>query len=134
MGYVFYGHWVYFVAIWYISWLLVNFSSFWYILPRKIWQPWAAAAPAVIFLTKTFGSGALRLPLSFNNALPGLQGTKSIQLEEGLIIAYSNRITLDVKSNPSSKKKEKSQSCSREVGRYHLKIALCAGCPGGSML
>jgi hypothetical protein len=30
---IFYGHLVYFVAIWYI------FAPFWYFVPRKIWQP-----------------------------------------------------------------------------------------------
>jgi hypothetical protein len=34
---VFYGHLVYFV-IWYIS-------PLWYIVPRKIWQPWSKARP-----------------------------------------------------------------------------------------
>jgi hypothetical protein len=36
--YIFHGHLVYFVAMWYI------FPPFWYIVPRKIWQPWFAAA------------------------------------------------------------------------------------------
>jgi hypothetical protein len=30
------GHLVYFMVIWYI------FSRFWYVIPRKIWQPWYA--------------------------------------------------------------------------------------------
>jgi hypothetical protein len=29
---IFYGHLIYFVVIWY-------FSPFWYVVPRKIWQP-----------------------------------------------------------------------------------------------
>jgi hypothetical protein len=33
---IFYGHLIYFLAIWYIVWL---FGLFWYIVPRKIWQP-----------------------------------------------------------------------------------------------
>jgi hypothetical protein len=44
--YIFYGHCVYFTAIWYILWpfgifygRLVIFSPFWYVAPRKIWQP-----------------------------------------------------------------------------------------------
>jgi hypothetical protein len=43
---VFYGHLLYFVAICYILWPfcgnLVYISPFWYIEPRKIWQPWCA--------------------------------------------------------------------------------------------
>jgi hypothetical protein len=42
----FYGHLVYFTAIWYILWPsgilyghLVYFFPFWYVEPRKIWQP-----------------------------------------------------------------------------------------------
>jgi hypothetical protein len=42
-----YGHLVYFTAISYILWPLEIFfgrfgifSPFWYIVPRKIWQPW----------------------------------------------------------------------------------------------
>jgi hypothetical protein len=45
---VFYGHFVYFAAIWYIfrpcgifHGNLVYFSPFGYIVPRKIWQPWS---------------------------------------------------------------------------------------------
>jgi hypothetical protein len=33
-----YGHLVYFVAIWYISWLFGMFFLFLYVVPRKIWQ------------------------------------------------------------------------------------------------
>jgi hypothetical protein len=47
---IFYGHLVYFTAIWYISWpfgvfyfYLVYFSLFWYVVPRKIWQPWSTS-------------------------------------------------------------------------------------------
>jgi hypothetical protein len=29
---------VYFMAIWYILWLVRTFSPFWYVAPRKIWQ------------------------------------------------------------------------------------------------
>jgi hypothetical protein len=43
----FYGHseyfevtWLYVVDVWYILWLFGVLSNiFWYILPRKIWQP-----------------------------------------------------------------------------------------------
>jgi hypothetical protein len=51
--YIFYGHLVHFTAIWYILWPFANykicilwsfgigiFLSFWYVVPRKIWQPW----------------------------------------------------------------------------------------------
>jgi hypothetical protein len=44
---IFYGHLVYFAAIWYtlctfgiFSGYWVYFPPFWYIVPRKIWQPW----------------------------------------------------------------------------------------------
>jgi hypothetical protein len=37
---LFYGYFAYFVAIWYILWLFGIFFSFWYVVPRKIWQPW----------------------------------------------------------------------------------------------
>jgi hypothetical protein len=44
---IFYDHLVYFTAIGNILWPfgifcghLVFFSPFWYIVPRKIWQPW----------------------------------------------------------------------------------------------
>jgi hypothetical protein len=30
---------VYFTAVWYILWLFRAFLSFWYVAPRKIWQP-----------------------------------------------------------------------------------------------
>jgi hypothetical protein len=43
---IFYGHLVYFKAICYTLWkfgmfcgTLVNFSTFWYVVPRKLWQP-----------------------------------------------------------------------------------------------
>jgi hypothetical protein len=43
---LFYGHMVYFIAIWYIFWpfailygYLVYISPFWYVVPQKIWQP-----------------------------------------------------------------------------------------------
>jgi hypothetical protein len=35
---LFYGHLVYFVAIWYVFWLFGIFFPFWYVAPRKIWQ------------------------------------------------------------------------------------------------
>jgi hypothetical protein len=36
---LFYGHLVYFVAFWSILWLFTIFFPFWYVVPRKIWQP-----------------------------------------------------------------------------------------------
>jgi hypothetical protein len=36
---ILYGHWKYFIAIWYILWTFDIFSPFWYVVPRKIWQP-----------------------------------------------------------------------------------------------
>jgi hypothetical protein len=39
---IFCGHLVYFVVIWYILWLFGIFSPFWYVVPRKIWQPCCA--------------------------------------------------------------------------------------------
>jgi hypothetical protein len=43
---IFYGHVVYFVDNWYILWKIRfilwsfdNFFPFWYVVPRKIWQP-----------------------------------------------------------------------------------------------
>jgi hypothetical protein len=43
---ILYSHFVYFTAKWYILWLfgtfggyLVYFFPFWYVVPRKIWQP-----------------------------------------------------------------------------------------------
>jgi hypothetical protein len=43
---IFYGHLVYFTAIWYTLWTFgifcgnfVYFTPFWYVVPRKIWQP-----------------------------------------------------------------------------------------------
>jgi hypothetical protein len=38
---LFYIHFVYFVAIWYILWLFGIFFLFWYVVQRKIWQPCA---------------------------------------------------------------------------------------------
>jgi hypothetical protein len=43
---LFYCHLVYFMAIWYILWpfgiIFGDFFPFWYVVPRKIWQPcWA---------------------------------------------------------------------------------------------
>jgi hypothetical protein len=37
---IFYGHWAYFTANWFIWGLLVYFSPFWFAVPRKIWQSW----------------------------------------------------------------------------------------------
>jgi hypothetical protein len=45
---LFYGHVVYFTAIWYryivafwyMLWLFGIVFPFWYVEPRKIWQPW----------------------------------------------------------------------------------------------
>jgi hypothetical protein len=34
---------VYIMAIWYILWSFGIFSLFWYVVPRKIWQPWFLA-------------------------------------------------------------------------------------------
>jgi Zn-dependent protease with chaperone function len=34
---------MYFTAKWYILWLFGVFFLFWYVLPRKIWQPWFQA-------------------------------------------------------------------------------------------
>jgi hypothetical protein len=40
---IFYVYFVYFTAIGYIFYgHLVYFSPFWYVVPRKIWQPWRA--------------------------------------------------------------------------------------------
>jgi hypothetical protein len=36
---IFYGHLVYFVVILYILWLFGIFLPFWYVVPRKVWQP-----------------------------------------------------------------------------------------------
>jgi hypothetical protein len=48
---IFYGHLVQFTVFCYILWTfgivrvnLVNFSLFWYLEPRKVWQPWSFAA------------------------------------------------------------------------------------------
>jgi hypothetical protein len=38
---LFNGQNVYSMAIWYILWSLGIFFLFWYVVPRKIWQPWA---------------------------------------------------------------------------------------------
>jgi hypothetical protein len=46
---LFYGHLVYFTAIWYILLLFGIFSPFWYVVPRKIWQLWSA------FVSETLG-------------------------------------------------------------------------------
>jgi hypothetical protein len=35
----------YFTAIWYILWLFGIFLLFWYVVPRKIWQPRATIDP-----------------------------------------------------------------------------------------
>jgi hypothetical protein len=34
---------VYFAAIWYILWLFAIFFLFWYVVLRKIWQPYVGA-------------------------------------------------------------------------------------------
>jgi hypothetical protein len=41
---IFYGHLVYFMVIWYILWSFGIFFPFWYVVPRKIWQPVNKAA------------------------------------------------------------------------------------------
>jgi hypothetical protein len=52
-----YDHFVHFTAIWYISWLFGIICShfgiffpFWYVEPRKIWQPWSEAASGLFGL------------------------------------------------------------------------------------
>jgi hypothetical protein len=54
---IFYDHLVYFTAVlvyfvtsWYILWLFGTFLPFWYVVPRKIWQPWLRA-PARVTVT-----------------------------------------------------------------------------------
>jgi hypothetical protein len=36
----FYGHLVYFVSIWYTYFPGRPLDLLWYVVPRKIWQPW----------------------------------------------------------------------------------------------
>jgi hypothetical protein len=36
----FYGRLEYITAIWYISWQFGIIFPFWYVVQRKIWQPW----------------------------------------------------------------------------------------------
>jgi hypothetical protein len=43
---IFHGYLVYFMAIWYISWLFGMFP-FWNAVPRKIWQPCPEEAKGV---------------------------------------------------------------------------------------
>jgi hypothetical protein len=51
-----YGHLVCFTVIWYIlwpfgvfyTWLLGIFSLVWYLVPRKIWQPWLVGDPETV--------------------------------------------------------------------------------------
>jgi hypothetical protein len=40
---IFCGLLVYFVVIWYILWSFEKLFPFWYVVPRKIWQPWLAS-------------------------------------------------------------------------------------------
>jgi hypothetical protein len=47
---IFYGHLVHFTAIWYILWSFSIFSTFWYVVPRKIWQPCFASRTDVMIL------------------------------------------------------------------------------------
>jgi hypothetical protein len=54
---IFYVHLVYFTAIGNILWPfgmfcdhLVYFPLFWYVVPRKIWQPWLAVFGTKLFL------------------------------------------------------------------------------------
>jgi hypothetical protein len=42
---IYYGNSVYFMAIWWVSCNLVYFPLFWYIVSRKIWQPWTSNRP-----------------------------------------------------------------------------------------
>jgi hypothetical protein len=52
-----YGHLAYFVANCYILWLFSMFFPFWYVVPRKIWQPWSILrAPARASLQKISAS------------------------------------------------------------------------------
>jgi hypothetical protein len=44
----FYDHLVYFVAIWYNLWTFGIFFPFWYVVPRKIWQPCSELHPFFI--------------------------------------------------------------------------------------
>jgi hypothetical protein len=37
---IFNYHLVYFTAIWHSLWSFATFFSFWYVVARKIWQPW----------------------------------------------------------------------------------------------
>jgi membrane protease YdiL (CAAX protease family) len=42
------------VAIWYILWLFGLFFPFWYVVPRKIWQPWFLLLKAFIGIVEEF--------------------------------------------------------------------------------
>jgi hypothetical protein len=61
---IFWGHSVYFTAIQYVLWTygvfcgnLVYFSLFWYVVPRKIWQP--CSTNEIIVLNATLVSYVL---------------------------------------------------------------------------
>jgi hypothetical protein len=40
--YIWYMVWLFSVPFWYV---LVCFGMFWYVVPRKIWQPWSECLP-----------------------------------------------------------------------------------------
>jgi hypothetical protein len=50
---ILYGHLVNFVTIWYILWSFGTFFSFWYVVPRKIWQPCCHQAISLITCNDT---------------------------------------------------------------------------------
>jgi hypothetical protein len=62
---LFYCHLVYCEAIWYILWLFGVFSQFWYIVPRKIWQPWSLCVADHLGSCPHFADNIKLVPESF---------------------------------------------------------------------
>jgi hypothetical protein len=47
---IYYGHLAYVTAICYVLWSFGAFTPFWYVVPRKIWQPWHSGWKPLLML------------------------------------------------------------------------------------
>jgi hypothetical protein len=90
---IFYGHWFYFTAIWHILWPFGRFcghfgimiSPFWYVVPRKIWQPCEEQKSDGWRQSSTKGSPVPLTKLKQLNVSLIHEGTRSQEAGEGLI-------------------------------------------------
>jgi hypothetical protein len=99
---LFYGHLIYFMDLWYRYFVVIwyFFPPFWYIVQRKIWQPWARVHfltkerfPVTYFYTYFFLS---QLIGAYKSRLSSLKCPSSlIRHFTRLFIAFKNSLKID---------------------------------------